>query len=429
MVPNGWKDGRVGDLLLGLESGVSVNGEDRQMKNGEKGVLKVSAVSYGIFDRNATKVIDSPNELHRAKTNPKQGQIIISRSNTEELVGASAYIERDFSDLFLPDKLWQTLPKPNSDMKWLSYVLASEHSRYTLSNLATGTSGSMKNITKGELLGLKIGIPPLPEQRKIAKILSTWDKAIATNEKLIETSKQQKKALMQQLLTGKKRLLNPETGKVFEKDWEEVRLIDTAGKEKYSFTGGPFGSDLKSSDYTQSGVRIIQLQNIGDGCFHNSYQIFTSQQKANELASCNIFPGDIIISKMGDPVARATIIPAFHQRYLMASDGIRLAVDRSKYNNNFILEMVNYSNFRNNALSKSTGSTRKRIGLTDLKNIRLKIPQLEEQQKIASVLSIANKEIEVLEAKLSHLKQEKKALMQQLLTGKRRVKVEETEAA
>ncbi len=109
-------------------------------------------------------------------------------------------------------------------MKWLSYVLASEHSRYTLSNLATGTSGSMKNITKGELLGLKVSIPPLPEQRKIAKILSTWDKAISSTEKLIETSKQQKKALMQQLLTGKKRLVNPETGKKFEGKWEEAPL-------------------------------------------------------------------------------------------------------------------------------------------------------------------------------------------------------------
>ncbi|EKM26834.1 restriction endonuclease subunit S [Vibrio sp. HENC-03] len=303
--------------------------------------------------------------------------------------------------------------------EFLYLTYNSPYVRKQIAEQSTGTK--VKHTSPDKLKSVICLLPPLPEQRKIAQILSTWDRGIATTEKLIDASKQQKKALMQQLLTGKKRLVDPETGKAFEGEWEEVRLIDTVSKEKYSFTGGPFGSDLKSSDYTENGVRIIQLQNIGDGTFHNSYQIFTSQEKADELVSCNIFPDDIIISKMGDPVARATLIPHIHQRYLMASDGIRLAIDKSKYNNRFILETINYREFRNNALAKSTGSTRRRIGLTDLKNIKFRVPELIEQQKIASVLTAADKEIELLEAKLAHFKQEKKALMQQLLTGKRRV--------
>jgi type I restriction enzyme S subunit len=87
-------------------------------------------------------------------------------------------------------------------------------------------------------------------------------------------------------------------------DWEVKRLIDTASYEKYTFTGGPFGSDLKEECYTNHGVRIIQLQNIGDGKFLDDYRIFTSEEKANELKSCNIYPGDIIIAKMADPVAK-----------------------------------------------------------------------------------------------------------------------------
>ena len=82
MVPKGWSEGRVGDLLDGLESGVSVNGEDRHFSLNEKAVLKVSAVTYGSFNPFAAKVIDI-DELERAKTNPKRGQVIISRSNTE----------------------------------------------------------------------------------------------------------------------------------------------------------------------------------------------------------------------------------------------------------------------------------------------------------------------------------------------------------
>src|SRR5690606_15513882 len=106
-------------------------------------------------------------------------------------------------------------------------------------------------------------------------------------------------------------------------------------------TGGPFGSNLKASDYTENGVRIIQLQNIGDGVFNDEYRVYTSTKKADELASCNIFPGDILLSKMGDPVARATLVPPIEERYLMASDGIRLKVDEKKFDRNFILEAIN----------------------------------------------------------------------------------------
>ncbi len=70
MVPNGWNDGRVEDLVSGLESGVSVNGEDRPLAKGEKGVLKVSAVSYGVFDEYAVKAVTSGEELKRAKNTP-----------------------------------------------------------------------------------------------------------------------------------------------------------------------------------------------------------------------------------------------------------------------------------------------------------------------------------------------------------------------
>ena len=123
MVPDGWREGRIHDLINGLESGVSVNGEDRERGINEKAVLKVSAVTYGFFDENACKVIVGE-ELSRAKTNPRAGQIIISRSNTNLLVGASAYIDKNHEDLFLPDKLWQTAPKNGANMKKLDCLIS-----------------------------------------------------------------------------------------------------------------------------------------------------------------------------------------------------------------------------------------------------------------------------------------------------------------
>ena len=196
----------------------------------------------------------------------------------------------------------------------------------------------------------------------------------------------------------------------------ELKQIATP-LDKYSFTGGPFGSNLKSEEYTERGVRIIQLQNIGDGEFKNKYKIYTSPEKADELFSCNIFPGDIILSKMGDPVARAAIIPSFDSRYLMASDGIRLAVDKNRFDAKFIHDSINATDFRTQAELSSTGTTRKRIGLTELRQLSLSAPPLPEQQKIATILSSVDKVIETTRAQIDKLKDLKTGMMQELLTN------------
>lgn len=206
---------------------------------------------------------------------------------------------------------------------------------------------------------------------------------------------------------------------VIPRDWSFVELGSVANpRYKWSFTGGPFGSNLKSSDYTDDGVRIIQLQNIGDGKFQNDYEIYTSKEKANELLSCNIYPGDIILSKMGDPVARACIIPNYHDCYVMCSDGIRLAVDPRRFDTYFIYVLINESRFRALAESASTGSTRKRIGLNELRKLELLCPKLEEQTAIAEALSDADAWIESLEKLIAKKRDTKQGAMQELLKPK-----------
>lgn len=213
--------------------------------------------------------------------------------------------------------------------------------------------------------------------------------------------------------------------KGFEDEWKEKKLIDICDKsDKYSFTGGPFGSDLKSEHYTESGVQIIQLQNIGDGKFINDNKIYTSKEKADELISCNIYPGEIIMAKMAEPVARACLIPNIKGRYLMASDGIRVVVDNSKYNTYYVLNYINSNFFRKKAILNSTGATRLRIGLSELKNITLKIPSLQEQEKIANFLNKVDSIIEKQEKKVEYWNSYKKGMMQKIFSQKIRFKDE-----
>lgn len=203
-LPPGFQTVQLKDVIADPEAGVSVNSTERAAGNDEFGVLKTSAVTTGVFDPSQNKLIRS-DELYRAQVNPKADRIIVSRINTPELVGASAYVERDYTNLFLPDRLWQL--RPTSDavhMKWLAIWLAMKSTRVRLSSFATGSSGSMKNISKDQLLSLTLTLPPLEHQRLIADEISAWSRAARNLRQQAAKLSEEKAALMQQLLTGRR---------------------------------------------------------------------------------------------------------------------------------------------------------------------------------------------------------------------------------
>ena len=329
----------------------------------------------------------------------------ISYSQQEKIVTVSAYynILRPIREQYSP--LIEAIFKSHAMMNVYDVI-------------AIGSLIEKRRVHWSVLKDVLIPLPPLAEQKAIAQILGTWDEAIATTEALIEALQSRKRALMQRLLTGEVRFPG------FDEEWDTVKLGDVAKSNRHSFTGGPFGSNLKASDYTDDGVRIIQLQNIGDGEFIDDNKIYTSYEKADELISCNIYPDDIIMSKMGDPVARATFIPDIEKRYVMASDGIRLEVDDNRFDPRYVLEYINSRYFRNTAIRHSTGSTRQRIGLTDLRKLPVQVPSEKvEQEKIADVLTLENYYIDDLQQHITHLQEQKRGLMQVLLTGQVRVGV------
>jgi type I restriction enzyme, S subunit len=294
-------------------------------------------------------------------------------------------------------------PKATFEIGFLTDYL--ESLDYSLINSGT----AQPKLNKQACLKIKVAKPTKTEQVAIATALSDADSLIARLEKLIEKKRAIKQGAMQELLKPKEGWLVKKLGEIADSN------------KKWSFTGVPFGSNLKSSDYTETGIRIIQLQNIGDGVFNNASEVFTSKSKADELISCNIYPGEIILSKTGDPVARACIIPNNHDRFLMCSDGIRLVVNEREYNTYFIYTYINSPVFRVLAENNSTGSTRKRIGLSQLRNLELLLPILDEQTAIAEILFSMDTEIITLEQKLSKYKMLKQGIMQELLTGKIRL--------
>lgn len=407
LIPKEWKVKTLGNIIDKLEAGVSVNSEDRKKTENEFGILKTSSVSYGTFMPQEHKTILAK-EIERANINPKMDSIIISRMNTPALVGASAYIPKDYNDLFLPDRLWQTILKKDIDInvKWLYYILNSDKVKYKLSNIATGTSNSMKNISKPDFLNIKIPFPSLSEQKKISQIISTWDEAIDKIEDSIEDKKIIKKGLMQQLLTGNKRL------KQFKEEWKEVKLKNF------------LKPILRAVEKPMKAYEAIGIRSHGKGTF-DKYVEDPSTVAMDTLYE--VKENDLIVNITFAWEAAIAIAKASDEGKLVSHRFPTYIFDISKAIPEYFKYIMIQSRFIYLLrLISPGGAGRNRVmNKTDFLKLKVKLPSVREQHAIANILTTADKEIALLEEKLEILKQQKKVLMENLLTGTVRVKYRE----
>ena len=157
-------------------SGQCLNGAAGILQPGQKAVLKVSAVTYGYFKADEYKVLYDPKQITKG-IYPQNGDLLFSRANTKEYVGATALIDRDYPDLMLPDKLWKLVFKPIVLPIFAKYFLSHPEVRAVLSEMATGTSGSMFNISMEKLKDLKIIVPDMNTQLRFVEFAQQLDKS------------------------------------------------------------------------------------------------------------------------------------------------------------------------------------------------------------------------------------------------------------
>lgn len=166
-IPYNWSVERLKWTIKSVASGVSVNASDQPMEGYGFGVLKTSAVSGGRFLPCENKSVWDT-EYDRLACPVIQNTIIMSRMNTPTLVGESGYVESDYPNLFLPDRLWQiSFNEERVHVPFMALLLSSKEARHAVSSMATGTSPSMKNLAIEEMTSLLVPIPPIQEQRMI----------------------------------------------------------------------------------------------------------------------------------------------------------------------------------------------------------------------------------------------------------------------
>lgn len=253
--------------------------------------------------------------------------------------------------------------------------------------IAKYLQGGQGNLSGEIVLNYKIPIPPLPEQQKIAEIISTWDKAIEKQSQLIEKLELRKKGLMQQLLTGKQRLPG------FSDTWKKIKL----GNISKIKTGNRNNEDKVVNGKYPFFVRSSTIERI------NSYSYD---------GEAILIPGE---GKIGEIIHYINGKFDYHQRVYKISD----------FTNCLGIYLYYYLMyfFRKQAINHSVKACVDSLRISTFINMKILYPTRIEQAAIAQVLTVADHEIELAKQKLELLRQQKHGLMQQLLTGKKRVKL------
>ncbi|CAD1789039.1 hypothetical protein AE929_08555 [Xanthomonas arboricola] len=286
-----------------------------------------------------------------------------------------------------------------------------------------GNAGTQKNLNGGILKRILVPVPPVGEQRRIAHILSTWDQAIATTERLLANSRHQKILLSKQLLTGKSRLVGF-TASGHKRDtpygsvpaeWDYPRIGDFATEI----------SDKLGDSEPYPVLSCTKHHGLVDSLKYFKKQVFSVNTSTYKVASRGCFvyatnhidEGSIGYQSLYDAGLVSPMYTVFK-----ANDKV---VDA------YLFALLKTEQYRQIFASAINASVDRRGSLRwkDFQRIHIPLPPVEEQQAIANMLARAGHEVELIKSQLDLLREEKSALMSQLLTGKRRVRLPADEAA
>lgn len=273
-------------------------------------------------------------------------------------------------------------------------------------------STGVPQLTAPQIANIQVLFPPLGEQRKIAEVLGVWDEAIEKQARLIEKLALRKRALMQRLLSAKLRLPG------FSEPWKKVKLGDIG--DTYNGLSGK-----NKDDFEYGNAQFIPYINVFSNERIDTNNLGCVQIEPNEQQN-TVKYGDIfftVSSETPDEVGMASVLLEHLDNTYLNSFcfGYRLN-DFSTLNPFFAAYLFRTEHFRNYMSVLAQGSTRFNISKKEVMKLKIDLPTIEEQTAIAEVLTAADREIELAKEKLDRLRRQKRGLMQQLLTGKKRVK-------
>ncbi|WP_149718591.1 restriction endonuclease subunit S [Campylobacter concisus] len=373
-LPSGWKVVRLGEI------GKVINGltysPDNVSNNGLLVLRSSNINNNSIVLNNDDVYVKGISKFNKTLENDI---LICVRNGSKNLIGKSALITEKYKDLAFG--AFMAIFRSNYNLFLIHIFKTNTFFKQVKNDLGA----TINSINNGNLLNFKIPLPPLDEQEKIAEILSTWDEAINLTINLIESKKQFKKALMQNLLTAKIRF--PE----FKNEWLIVKLEEAS--EIYQ------PQTISQSELTDSGFDVYGANGI-----IGKYSRYNHEFE------------QVVITCRGNTCGAVNFTKP---KSWITGNAMVINLDNStKAIKTFIYYLLSNTNFQ----YLISGSGQPQI-TSNIRYHKIKLPNLDEQQKIAEVLTACDDEINLLNSKLENLKKQKQGLMQKLLSGKVRVRV------
>ncbi|WP_226639860.1 restriction endonuclease subunit S [Priestia flexa] len=296
--------------------------------------------------------------------------------------------------------------------------------------LAFDNGVGQTNLRKNEVLDCPVLLPPFKEQQKIVAILSSVDEAIEKTEAIIKQTEEAKKGLMQQLLTkgiGHSKFKKTEVGEI-PVGWEVKTFKDLLQEDSIiDIQDGNHGNaHPKASDYVSQGIPFIMANNLIKGKIDLVNCKFLNKEQTDKLRIGFAVEGDVLLTHKGT-IGRTAIVPRVESYVMLTPQVTYYRVNASRLSNKFLRYFFESNYFQNRLEKLSAQSTRSYIGITNQKSLLMVIPTLEEQKEIVKTLETIDEKIVNEGSTLEQLQILKKGLMQSLLTGKVRVKVDEAE--
>ena len=365
---------------------------------------------FTVYSEIIRKIYSKTNsEVVRAS---KFGDVLMPSSDVTPIGLATASVINKNGVLIGGDvNIIRPILKLNSD--YLSYLI--NHEKKKIIRLISGTN--VKHIYNRNIKTLLYALPPLPEQQKIAEILSTVDGQISTTQAIIEKSKELKKGLMQKLFSegiGHTEFKDTKIGRI-PKDWEVVKVGDICKLQG--------GFAFKSADASESGVRWFKIANVGINRVKWNDESFLPNGFEEKHSDFVLNEGDIVVA-MTRPVLSGQLKIC---RILKNDSGSLLnqRVGRVVLKDNddsiYFYQCFNTKHFIDSVEGELFGTDPPNISSKIFENIKILLPPKQERGKIADILIEADAKIEKEEQEKAQLEQLKKGLMQQLLTGQKRV--------
>ncbi len=331
-------------------------------------------------------------------------------------IGTSAVIEKDMDGAHGFATLNTTV---NPEIIYNYYLSKYFNSNmYKKQAMSFSTGDGRFNLNLKDFVNSLIPIPPLKEQKKIAEILSSVDAAIEKTEQVIAKTEEVKKGLMQQLLTkgiGHTEFKQTEIGEI-PVEWDVQKLGEIANNVTIGLV------KTMTAHYCEQGVPLIRNSNIKEDKIDKENMVFLTYEFAEANENKKLKVGDIVTVHTGDIGTSAVIEKDMDGAHGFAT--LNTTVNPEIIYNYYLSKYFNSNMYKKQAMSFSTGDGRFNLNLKDFINSLIPIPSLKEQQKIAEILSSVDAAIEKTEQVIAKMEEVKKGLMQQLLTGQVRVKID-----